>query len=118
MTIAENEIDDFYTFLEPRLQKDDPSTITSNDGTSLTHPTDSDKGTLFNYGTPPERKWIPTEAHWANVWNRPPRLDLKVLIVNYKFDGKEPYYIDMYGTAWQHAEPCNPPKWKGDNHGR
>ena len=44
MTIAENEIDDFYTFLEPRLQKDDPSTITSNDGTSFTHPTDSVKG--------------------------------------------------------------------------
>jgi len=112
------EPDDFYP-VKVRFNDTSFETFT-HDGrtTGDTRPTLTFlNGTQFDYGTPSERKWIPTEVHWAYVWNIPPRLDLKVLIVNYKFDGKEPY-IDMYGMAWSHAEPCNPPEWKGDNHGR
>ena len=73
-------------------------------------------GTSFDYGTPPERKWIPTESHWANVWGSvlEPRMDknCKRYIINYS-DGITFPYEDLNGAVWKHAEPCDPPEWKG-----
>ena len=72
-------------------------------------------GTQFDYGTPPKRKWIPAEAHWAKVYGSPyvPHISSKVFIVNYDPSNAFPYK-DLSGVIWKHAEPCDPPEWEGD----
>ena len=90
--------------LDGRLQKSYDPTLTFRDGTQ------------FDYGTPPERKWIPTESHWAKVWGSvlEPRMDKNCerYIINYS-DGITFPYEDSNGAVWKHAEPCDPPEWKG-----
>ena len=70
--------------------------------------------TSFDYGTPPERKWIPTEACWAKVWDYGDGFgSFLKFIVGYKEDSIYPYK-DLSGVIWKHAEPCDPPEWEGD----
>ena len=70
-------------------------------------------GTLFSYGTPPERKWIPTEAHWAWILDYRGMHVEKRYIVAYNKDDSYPYK-DQEGRLWMKAEPCDAPKWEGE----
>jgi len=66
----------------------------------------------FNYGTPPERKWIPTEACWANVWDEKKDRGTQAWVVGY--DSEDPYKYRTTKNTWKHAEPCDPPRWEGE----
>jgi len=70
-------------------------------------------GTQFDYGTPPERKWMPTEAHWAWILDYRGMHVEKRYIVAYNKDDFYPYK-DQEGRLWMKAEPCDAPEWEGE----
>jgi len=69
-------------------------------------------GTQFSYGTPPERKWIPTEAHWAMVRDNLVHPAIRRYVIKYIPTKRFPYFTGE-GSSYRHAEPCDAPEWEG-----
>jgi len=66
----------------------------------------------INYGTPPERKWVPTKDQWARVWDGHKGDSYQRFIIRYDPNESLPYI--SLSDVWKHAEPCESPKWEGE----
>jgi len=68
-------------------------------------------------GTPPERKWIPTEVTWGKAWDYSDEYNeerfTKGWIVGYNPNYNFPFLLEN-GSLYKHAEPCDLPKWIAD----